>query len=404
MKTLSLLGLILISVVWSGSSLAKTIYVEQWGDDSFPGGCGSKLHPCRNISTAQVQSMNNDRIVVGPGVYSGSLYINRSGLKLESTGGRFATVIDASASAIPTLHIGVPNVRVGKKGKGFTVRGADVTTIYPLNAGLRAIPAATRLRVEGNQFTANHNGITLLAENALIRGNIIKDNALNGIYCSACDQAVIAENRLFGNYRGLDILSTDRISILKNHIHDDGFTMRLDGNTRTAKIQDNVSEDNGGGGFAVSNFDGLDMRGNIAAILNTSIDNGAGIFIEQQLTSPFNNAKHATVKHNLSLGNSQRGFRLMDLVDAKLFNNHAVQNDFDGIYLGTNGAQVSAELKNNASYENQSNCGLYNATGTSQSYKNHFFSAGEFACNGWSGDGKMPAKPASLNINRARKL
>ena len=90
---LALLILFLTTLVLMAPAKAVTRYVEIWGSNSSAN-C-PRTSPCQTIAFAISQSGPNDRIVVGPGDYTGGLLIPfvKSGMKLESTAGRFGTII-----------------------------------------------------------------------------------------------------------------------------------------------------------------------------------------------------------------------------------------------------------------------------------------------------------------------
>ena len=107
-------------VVTSLSGHAKTLHVAKWGvDDPTSGGTSQ---PFLTIGAALMNAGRNDRIVVQPGIYEESLIIDAEGVKLESVAGRHGTIIDATGLGSNVVDIEATKVRLGKKGKGFTLR------------------------------------------------------------------------------------------------------------------------------------------------------------------------------------------------------------------------------------------------------------------------------------------
>ena len=150
-KPTHLLAFIIVGFIsGTGVSESRTLYVERWGQNTLD--CGSKSSPCELISHALLQrAKRNDRIVVGPGTYLDNISVDLnnegeplSGVKIESVGGRNVTIIDAVQNDLPVFDIRQPNVRLGKKGKGFSVTGATSSSGIEF-----ADTVADRGRVEG---------------------------------------------------------------------------------------------------------------------------------------------------------------------------------------------------------------------------------------------------------------
>ena len=151
---------------------AVSLFVEKWGNNNAE--C-SRTEPCNEIATALAIATTNDRIIVGPGTYSGDLQILQDGIRLESTGGPRVTIIDGlSSPGITAIDVQADRVSIGRAGgRGFTIKSLNADAI---NAGsgdeiigcepdpqlvdgeLVAVPIlsgpnlVSRLRIEGNKI------------------------------------------------------------------------------------------------------------------------------------------------------------------------------------------------------------------------------------------------------------
>ncbi|QSQ22757.1 right-handed parallel beta-helix repeat-containing protein [Pyxidicoccus parkwayensis] len=229
----------------------RTLYVANNAVDSKS--CGAKTSPCRSISQAIDNARNGDRIVVGPGRYGD---LNADGdfddpgdeaaevftgcrcmilidkrLKLESTDGAKATVLDAAGAVLDVVNITANGVVFGGDGKGFTLTGAGMVTDDD-GLGLDILAARdvrvidniaqgnqdTGFRINGNRQTARKNfsigNRTGFDCGSDAEGNTIKDNVAlanigNGFAIFGLNDSVV-ENRSIGNRgQGFLLLSTD---------------------------------------------------------------------------------------------------------------------------------------------------------------------------------------------------
>jgi hypothetical protein len=154
-----LVGIALLAEV--ASARAATVYVAVNGIDGAS--CGASTSPCRSITQAIDNAVANDTIIVGPGTYRGEsgapncscfVAVNKLGLKLLSSGGAAATVIDALAWQTNTnVLIIADKSEFGRPGKGFTVTEPD-------RAGGTGIAIdAKDVKIRGNQVLNLANGL-----------------------------------------------------------------------------------------------------------------------------------------------------------------------------------------------------------------------------------------------------
>ena len=401
-----LLPILAFALTSMNTSYAKTRYVEIWGSNTNPN-C-SRSQPCRNIQHAINQSGANDRIVVGPGEYFGNLTIfsHQSGLKLESTAGRFATIIRPGLD-IDGLTIEAPRVRVGGKGKGFTFQGPAIALgEIPTTTGDGIIVNSEQARIEGNRFQWNESGLIFsVGTKATIRNNIAIQNKYAGSTCDACDRAIIQDNRVeYNGGGGIYIGSASpRASVRRNIATgngNDGFSSSSF-TGQQQRIQDNVAEQNDGNGFDMSLPIG-NLMGNISVdndsggfVLDLRADSGSGAYIGR-----------GKVKHNLSLDNGWHGFSLEDPDEAKIENNFAARNGpygfafYGGIYNGTPG------FRNNSSLDH--NCGLHNNLAEDLLFTGQYFGDHTVGDTCGTGDYVLGSNtretPAPVRVNRARAV
>lgn len=398
---------LLVSVI--GNSVhGKTLHVEKWGDDAAANGCGAASAPCETINHAIDLATRNDRIRVGPGIYQENVFIDVEGLKLESRAGRFGTAIWAANEMLPAVIINQSRVQFGKRGKGFTVHRSTTDTMFSTAAGVLAYDAHN-LKLEGNQALENRVGLILSGDRIQVRHNIIVDNDQEGLICTDCPRANIAQNRITGNFRALQIENSPALRLDRNYMAGNSLSAEIDAGATNSTISHNVSVNNVAESMRISTVDGVFIRGNIAAILRDGFTQDNGLSASQSSSPPQNNAGPLRVEHNLALGFDGSGLSLRDFVDARIQNNHALQNANPnpglgaGIALNPDANADTVVIQRNATYENGSTCGIRNSSSTPLALKKHFL-ASDMACGPLTLTGVPQSKPATLNINRARLL
>lgn len=125
LKKLSFGFCFLLLLVFFNNSFAGTYTVAKWGADSAS--CGGSSAPCLTIQQAVDNAGSNSKIIVQPGLYQENVNIITDGLQMESTGGRYSTIIQASDTSDHVLEINASKISIGKKGKGFTFKGSNTT-------------------------------------------------------------------------------------------------------------------------------------------------------------------------------------------------------------------------------------------------------------------------------------
>ena len=384
-----------------GVAFAATLHVEKWGSDASAH-CGAKASPCLSIGQAISQASKNDRIRVGPGIYEENLAINIEGLKLESTAGRHGTAIWAALDTLPAVTISVIIVRFGKPGKGFTVHRSTTNTMFTLAAGVLAVNA-DKLKLEGNLAFGNRVGFILSGDRIQIRDNIIEDNDQEGIICNGCPRVNITSNRIGDNFRALDIIDSPGMRFERNYLSGNSLSMSIDNAGDNSSILNNVSYNNVAEGLRIDTGDGVTIKGNIASVLRDDFAQDNGLNARELPATAVGNAKPLRIEHNLFLGFNGHGFSVRDFADASIRNNHALQNQFSGIRLEPDAALLKVNIRNNAGYANDSSCSIENVTTVVMQVFNQFIGTGT-PCGPLDYQGGIPPRPATLNINRARRL
>lgn len=400
----ALLGILLLG----DSATAAPIRVSSTGTDGP--GCGAVSDPCRSIQQAIANAPVGERILVGPGRYGD---LDRSGtlgdspgeevpsarcessvpgtfpnlcmvdvskaVTLESTHGASVTVLDAGGDAANVVWILADGVGFGKRGKGFTARGAVTTGVRverPLvpPVGLD-IDGPFDVQVRGNRAIGNVVGFSIRGGDLEIRDNVALDND-TGFSIGFFDElgrVVVRDNQATGNTNN-------------------GFSGTF--RSRADDVRGNLAESNGNG-FSVSGIQ-FRFRDNVA---RGNIGEGMRVTCDTTCTIERNVAEHngglgswffvsnSIVQKNLSGGNSGPGFDVR-LVDSTFLNNHASGNEGYGILVSVfretrfelntaagNGASgmrfeginrsSTAVISKNNMYGNDdagSNCGLENAS------------------------------------------
>ena len=384
-----------------------TLYVSKDGDDGNP---GTRSKPFLNIQAAIDASKRNGRIIVGPGKYVENLVISENaldesldGLKLESSAGRWATVIDGDDSVdgdgdgIPVIEVRAFKVQIGRKGKGFTVQNAGDPVAGIPAAGLDYVGAQGK--IEGNWFVENPIGAFVAGylgetRKLQIRGNIFSDNADRGLYCLNCNGAIIRENRASGNTVGIDLASTGSATVQKNVLMGNAIIGLWNQNSNGGnRIQDNVLVRSSNNGYIQTGIGGDLVQGNITA------KTGTGINISQLPGS-----SGQVTKKNLSVANTGDGFYIGTGASHKFEQNSAFSNVDDGMQVSST-ASFTSFSRNNAV---ESNCGIEIETGLELQYLKQYFHQGLMPDTCGGGTVHMDAttvdKANPIMVNTARKL
>ncbi len=398
---------LILATVFVSSAVAKTHYVETWGNDANDP-C-SKTTPCESIAGALALAGTNDRIVVGPGTYDENLDIDIQGLKLESSAGRHATVIRALSSFDHVIDVTAQKVRIGKKGKGFTLYGATDSSVAAIRVFTAEEPG--NIRIEGNRLgyprgvgalstPENETGLTVGSggERIQIRNNIFVGNS-TALYCqSTCAKGVIKDNRFSANGFSIRTTSAGPLQLIGNVISRSGlYGMDLVPNGDGIRVSDNVVEYSGANGIQTDDFNNSRLEKNITF---GNGDNG----IRLSLSGGTDEA--GRLDRNLAADNVSSGLLVEKEgpgefdIETRIDQNTASNNGVDGITLS--GLLSVGSLKGNNTHSND-DCGVTLAPAAGFGIEKHF-SANEtqnpIDCDI---DGTLATKPGSLKVNGAQK-
>ena len=337
---------ILLMLGGVSTALAGTYNVAKWGSDSLD--CGSRSSPCLTIQQAIDNSDGNDKIVVFPGTYTENIIILNDGTKLESVGGRYATIIETADGTGNTdiIVIFADKVQIGKKGKAFSLVGNGV------GSGDGVIAYGDNHKIEDNIVTAVDRGIYFQGEKAQVRNNIVENNNDYGITCFSCSGSNIADNLVQNNQYGIDISGfTNGVSLTNNIVSGNaGSGIYFSNISHSNKIVANVAYENGDDGFYVGETDGSTITDNIAT--NNDDD---GFDLDQD----DDENKSPIVSSNSAISNGDNGFDFSDvLTETKFDKNSAIQNADRGVVVGDALSVGFSSFKNNNTYASGSGTGL----------------------------------------------
>ncbi len=387
--------LLAVLMLFPALSRAATLYVDKSGTVNAT--C-SKALPCLHIAHAVNLSKKNGRIVVGPGIYRESIYINNGldgpldGLRLESTAGRHGTIVE-SPSGNTVIGIARPKVRIGRKGKGFTLRGAT----DELGFGIEFSNHMDRVRIEGNSLTGNDYGVFAQGDRIQIRHNLFVDNANDDLTCS-CDKSIIRENTFVDSGIVAIFENGESNTVDRNLSVFGGGYMSVRG--KRSKIVNNVVLDTDRWGLRVNDADGATIQGNILTDNASLGSNYSALYVDQDTFS-----KSPRVMGNLVVGSGNFGIVLEQLVNGRIDSNTVVQSDLMGIRLDS--GVVNPTIRRNSTYFTDGSnpaCGISNQSVVNVSYSKHFFAAGDQDCGSMTHIGGLPGKPGRLKVNRAKML
>lgn len=221
------------------AAAARTLYVSPSGSDTS--GTGSQSKPWRTIGKAVDAVVAGDLVLIAPGTYAETITIEeKHGTAAEPIVFRAngpGMIVDGTASSRDAVFVTYSSY---VSLEGWTVRQAP-------RAGLR--------------IDASHH--------VTVRGGTFANNGRWGIFTDFSDDLLIENNEAYGSVAEHGIYhsnSGDRPTIRNNRIHDNyaaglhmngDISMGGDGIISGALVENNVIYNNGAGGGAAINQDGV---------------------------------------------------------------------------------------------------------------------------------------------------
>ncbi len=237
--TIRLAAMIVGLAAWSAS--AALFHVTMDGNDGWP---GSSDQPWATLQHAANLVGAGDTVLVGPGTYSG--------FRLTTSG----------TAAAPIWFSGQPGAMI-VGNNAFTPDAVNFESVS--HAGIEGfyITGATRAGIRAVGSASNH------AQNISVVGNQVISNGRWGIFTGFVDDLYIADNEAAyaGSEHGIYVSNSgDRPVIVGNQVHhnrNSGIQINADvhmggdGIIDHALIAGNVIYNNGAGGGAAINLDGV---------------------------------------------------------------------------------------------------------------------------------------------------
>lgn len=254
-----------------------------------------------------------DTILVEPGEYHQSVYVDKPGITLRGLrDGDKRAVLDGrkilNDGIIASGHSIVVDgfVVKGYKGNGIMTQGAN------------------NFQIINNDVEGAFYGIfPQFGTNGLVKGNTVTGAEDAGIYVGMSDNVDVIENVAFANVMGIELENCRNGMIANNHTYDNsaGITLTLIPglpvkDARGIVIQDNKIENNNHPNFAP------------ASSLAASIPSGTGILI----LGP----DEATIENNEITGNGNLGLLVADLITFGMASDPKVDPYSDGIRVMKN--------------------------------------------------------------------
>ncbi len=281
-----------------GLGHAETYYVAERGKD---GGAGTEKAPWKTLAHAAERVRPGDTVMVRPGVYEG-FWLETSGrpdARIRFIGEPGA-LIDRGPS-----HSSRDNINL-EAASYIDIEGFEVTSGW--RAGIRAV-----------ECTGVH-----------IRNNVVHDNGRWAIFTGFCDDLIIENNVAAGARRehGIYVSNASKRPVVRgNHIfgnrmaglHMNGdASMGREGMIMDAVVENNLIHDNGVGGGAGINCDGIQNSAIRNNVLYDNHANGITLYrIDARAPSTGNRVVHNTIWM------SQRSRWCIRIVDASVGNTFA---------------------------------------------------------------------------------
>ncbi len=256
---------------------------------------------------------SGDRILVEPGVYHESIYIDKSKITLKGlqVDGEYA-IIDGKNK----LNDGIITSGHFSVIEGFKVRG------YKGNAIMTQ--GANNFKILNNVVEGAFYGIfPQYGKNGLLKGNTISGAEDAGIYVGMSDNIDVVENVAFENVMGLEFENCRNALMADNNVYNNSTGIALTlipglpvKDAKDLIIRDNIIRDNNHANFAPSS--------SIAA----QIPQGVGILI----VGPDN----VTIENNVIEDNHAAGVSVFDMLTFGLARDAQVDPFSDNIWIMKN--------------------------------------------------------------------
>lgn len=259
---LLVLGVTFALALATTPSFGASLYVANDGTDS--GTCGAKTSPCRSINQGITNAGIGDTVIVGPGRYGDltgdgdfsdpgeeggnttSMITIAKRVRVLSSNGATATVIDANGGSDTAVTITAAGVVFGGPKKGFTLKGADLNGLF-----VSGFPNA--VTVSGNLGLSNGNyGFVLTGTAAVVTNNVAMGNAFAGFQGSLL-QSTVRGNVAIGNAGiGFNVSGTDLIFDRNTSTANSGDGFNVDGAGGASVLSGNAAVSNGNRGISLN--------------------------------------------------------------------------------------------------------------------------------------------------------
>jgi hypothetical protein len=198
-----------------------------------------------------------DRILVAPGVYTGTVDFRGKDVAVESLAGPQATVLDGARSLV---------VRIGPLGtlQGFTVTNG----IGTFSAGIEARGFGSRILdnvIEGNQAGAHGSGLYANAASPHVAGNVFRNHQ-----CSSYREPIL---------NAVLVVVNSSSPVIANNIFEDNdcraVSMTLGAHSAPRIVNNTMVRNWGGVGLYTGTIDGTRIRSNVI------VDNDIGLEVDR---------------------------------------------------------------------------------------------------------------------------
>jgi hypothetical protein len=257
----------LLPLAASGTSAAepwngRTLLVAVNAVDSPT--CGAAATPCRSISQAIANAAAGDTILVKPGLYGdidGDGALASAGdeaggffaaveitkrVRVLSTGGAGATLIDANGATGSTVAIAVSGVQFGERNAGFTLTGGRNIGLHS-GGETNILIAGNTVREIGEAIPGGGQAMYLNVWGVIeVRHNLIIDNPSVGIvvapqnatgYGNVHDNVVTGSNASEGS-TGIVVVGPNSHLVYRNLVSDNSIGLVI--NYGAARIFNNI--------------------------------------------------------------------------------------------------------------------------------------------------------------------
>lgn len=324
--------ILFLAFLYSGPLFAATFYVSVNGNDNNP---GTETQPWRTIQKAANTVQAGDIVIVLPGLFKENLVISRSGS--ESAFIEFKSSLLHKAVIEGSVNITTTGNYI--KFEGFTIKIPDGGRSGISVSGKWCQIINCFVTTESTALGLNNQGIGIGGSNNTAKGNYVEKVCFG--YGISGENHIFENNKAYGLKLNGSCGDVDYLRFFgKNHLIKNNYFHGINpAEVGSAHVDCFQTFDNGGPQYSISN---IIIEGNYCS------DAAQGMMLSGKI---YKQSSGLIVRNNIFLRNSSWCVCLVDIADARFYNNTCdTTGGIHGIWCRGYGNVASCEFKNNIIY------------------------------------------------------